>query len=130
VFTITKEFSACCSHRLTKVPDGHPCARVHGHNYIVELVLAAENLDARGFVADYRDLDTFKTWLDANLDHRDLNAVGPLAFGIPEFEPTAENLAEAIYTLIVGSWLKTSFGHALVAVRVRETPKTCAEYRP
>jgi 6-pyruvoyltetrahydropterin/6-carboxytetrahydropterin synthase len=131
MYTISKTFAACCSHILTKVPPGHPCGRLHGHNYEFELVLAGSSLDRRGFVTDYRDLDGFKKWIDEKLDHRHLNEALPLAVkdvlddeGLTEIEPTAELLAWAIYR----RWLP--FYSGLVAVRVRETPKTCAEYRP
>lgn len=124
-YTISKEFSACCSHVLTKVPPGHPCGRLHGHNYTFTFVLEAGLLDPRGFVVDYRELDVVKRWIDEFLDHRHLNeAVGAVgAFG-RAFEPTAELLAEALFR----KW-SVLFPH-LCAVRVSETPKTLAEYRP
>jgi 6-pyruvoyltetrahydropterin/6-carboxytetrahydropterin synthase len=75
VFTITKEFHFSASHVLDQLPAWHPCARMHGHNYIVVLELSAEDdaLIPPGFVRDYRDLDAFKKWMDDTLDHRHLN---------------------------------------------------------
>jgi 6-pyruvoyltetrahydropterin/6-carboxytetrahydropterin synthase len=137
MYTISKTFSACCSHVLTKVPPGHPCGRLHGHNYEFELVLQAPSLDERGFVTDYRDLDLFKRWIDEKLDHRHLNdalpkAIGAAVYAEPpyDFEPTAENLAKALFDHVADPEQGFAGGQYLVAVRVRETPKTCAEYRP
>ncbi|WP_189267921.1 6-pyruvoyl trahydropterin synthase family protein, partial [Streptomyces fuscichromogenes] len=59
MFTITKEFHFSASHVLDQLPSWHPCARMHGHNYIVVLELSAADdaLTPPGFVRDYRDLD-------------------------------------------------------------------------
>jgi 6-pyruvoyltetrahydropterin/6-carboxytetrahydropterin synthase len=119
MYRVTKQFAFSASHQLTHLPPGHPCARLHGHNYVVELELAAEALDPNGFVLDFKDLDAVKRWIDGTLDHRHLNAVlgdGQLT--------TSERLAQFIYD----EWV-TAYP-LLVAVRVRETDKTCAEYRP
>ena len=125
MYEIAKEFGLSASHILTKVPPGHPCGRLHGHNYVLEFVLRSGSLDARGFVVDYRDLDGVKRWIDEHLDHRNLNeaVAAPEAFGIA-FEPTAEMLARFLYEKWVVLFPQ------LVAVRVRETPRTVAEYRP
>jgi 6-pyruvoyltetrahydropterin/6-carboxytetrahydropterin synthase len=120
MLTISKEFGFSASHILDSLPSWHPCARLHGHNYVVILELSAREADLTpdGFVRDFRDLDDFKKWLDEKVDHRHLNDVmGPVP-------PTSENLAIWIH----GTW------HArypeLAAVRVSETPKTWAVFRP
>lgn len=124
MYRISKEFHFSASHVLTKVPPGHPCGRVHGHNYVVEFELEDAALDARGFVLDYRELDDVKAWIDTMLDHRHLNEALPLAFSLPGFEPTAEMICRGLFE----RW--SPFIPQLVAIRVRETEKTCAEYRP
>ncbi len=117
MYTIIKQFSFSASHVLENLPEGHPCARLHGHNYVVELVLEGLELDESGFVRDYRDLAPFKTFIDEKLDHRHLNDImdGPTS---------AENLARFLYEFAHGLWPEVT------AVRVSETPKTWAEYRP
>lgn len=128
-YTISKKFTFSASHQLSGLADDHPCARLHGHNYTVELVLARNTLDAVGFVYDYRALDRFKVWLDGTFDHRHLNDV-------MGSNPTAECIgiriareAESILRLPFTETL--SPGQAsIVAVRVYETDKTCAEVRP
>jgi 6-pyruvoyltetrahydropterin/6-carboxytetrahydropterin synthase len=118
---ITKEFHFSASHRLDSLPEGHPCGRLHGHNYVVELELSAdpEDLTEAGFVRDYRDLDEFKRWVDAEVDHRHLNDLLPAGRN-----PSAENMAIWLYQRWCPRFPQLS------AVRVSETAKTWARYRP
>jgi 6-pyruvoyltetrahydropterin/6-carboxytetrahydropterin synthase len=93
------------------------CARLHGHNYLVEIVLASAELNEYGFVRDYGELKPFKNFIDDKLDHRHLNDIMP---GIT----SAENVARWLFEFASGIWPE------VVAVRVSETPKTWAEYQP
>lgn len=121
-FTIAKRFAFSASHALTAVPEGHKCRRLHGHNYEVEVICASAELDERAMVVDYFDLDPVKRFIDETLDHRHLNDVVP-------GEPTAERLAWWIFESLEGV-LDPAVRSRLVAIRVHETPKTWAEYRP
>src|SRR5262245_8336175 len=85
-FRISKDFTFAASHQLTTLPRGHKCARMHGHNYRVRVVLGGA-LDEQGMVLDYAALDPLRRYLDDDLDHRHLNEV----LGLPS--PTAELLA-------------------------------------
>ncbi|WP_378733276.1 6-pyruvoyl tetrahydropterin synthase family protein [Nocardia brasiliensis] len=120
MLTICKEFHFSASHRLAHLPDGHQCSRLHGHNYMIEIELStgADELTEAGFVRDYGDLGEFKKWIDDILDHRHLNDV------LPGMNSSAENIARWVYD----SWISQI--PELSAVRVSETPKTWAEYRP
>jgi len=117
MFTITKEFHFSASHQLAHLPTEHQCARLHGHNYIVVVELSAAELDADGFVRDYHDLAALKTHIDREFDHRHLNDV----LTVP---PTAEQMARYFFDWSRARWPEVT------AVRVSETPKTWAEYRP
>ncbi|WP_404926501.1 6-carboxytetrahydropterin synthase QueD [Mesorhizobium sp. ORM16] len=118
MFRITKEFHFSASHQLTSLPPEHQCARLHGHNYIVEVELSATELNAHGFVRDYHDLAPLKRYIDESLDHRHLNDA------LAHEQVTAEYLARHFY-----EWCKARLPET-AAVRVSETPKTWAEYRP
>ena len=72
---IGKRFSFSASHIIGGLPDDHPCARLHGHNYEVEVSLQSPALDTAGFVRDFRELSALKDFIDATLDHRHLNDV-------------------------------------------------------
>lgn len=116
MYRIAKEFQFSASHNLTTLPDGHPCRRVHGHNYKIEVELVSAELNEHGFVREYRDLDALKAYIDECFDHRHLNDVLDM--------PTSEVLAKHFY-----DWCKERW-HEVAAVRVSETPKIWAEYRP
>ena len=117
-YRIAKRFEFSASHQLSHLPDGHQCARLHGHNYAVELILEAEYLGSEGFVLDYGQLAPFKEYIDHTFDHRHLNDV----LGSPELT-TAERLAEHLF------WHASRLWPQLVAaVRVSETGKTWATF--
>ncbi len=118
MYRITKEFSFSASHQLCFVPADHPCSRLHGHNYRVEIELAAQTLTPAGFVRDYLELSALRDYIDETLDHRHLNEV------LGDESVTAEQLARHLYDWAVARWPETC------ALRVSETPKTWAEYRP
>jgi 6-pyruvoyltetrahydropterin/6-carboxytetrahydropterin synthase len=117
-YTIQKQFAFSASHQLTHLPPDHQCARLHGHNYRVELVLSSDRLNGSGFIRDYGELKPFKEYIDTQFDHRHLNDVIGTAEGT-----TAENLSRHFY-----NWCKQRWAE-LVCVRVSETPSTWAEVR-
>ncbi|WP_350334137.1 6-pyruvoyl trahydropterin synthase family protein [Coralliovum pocilloporae] len=118
MYTISKQFHFSASHQLIGLPEDHPCARLHGHNYIAEVELRSEVLNSVGFVRDYRELAALKDYIDGQLDHRHLNDV------LGDDLVTAERLAKHLFDWASARWPEVS------AVRVSETPKTWAEYRP
>lgn len=122
MFTITKRFAFSASHVLEGLAEDHPCARLHGHNYEVEIVAQSLELDESGFVVDYRSFDDLKIHIDKELDHRHLNDVmsGPTS---------AEALARELHDWCV-SHLPQNVADRIVAIRISETPRTWAEYRP
>ena len=86
--TIIKSFSA--AHVLAEI--GGKCEDLHGHNFKVEVTVAASELDSTGLLIDFR---VFKKWLGEileDIDHKHLNIVSSFA-GI---NPSAENIAKYI----------------------------------
>ena len=134
MFTITKQFEFSASHVLYGLPSGHQCGRLHGHNYVVEVELQSYALDETGFVLDYGKLKPFKDYIDSTLDHRHLNDVWPA------MQPSAELMAQALYEIAVMTLAPELIARGtnwdgqpalrVSAVRVKETPKTCSEFRP
>ena len=118
MFLITKEFHFSASHQITSLPQDNQCARMHGHNYVVVVEMAAETLDEHGFVRNLHDLAPLKRYIDDELDHRHLNDVLGDAFVSTEY------VAKHFYDWCHARWPEVS------AVRVYETPKMWAEYRP
>jgi 6-pyruvoyltetrahydropterin/6-carboxytetrahydropterin synthase len=120
MYRVSKRFGFSASHVLHGLGDDHPCSRLHGHNYEIEVLAEADELDERGFVVDFRELDDVKRWIDATLDHRHLNDV-------LEGQPSAEAIARVVY-----EWCRASLPEAVaakvVAVRAWETPRAYAQY--
>lgn len=114
-YTITKEHTFSASHTLDGLAAGHPCSRLHGHNYTIRVMVEAQVLDSVGFVIDYHDLAPFLRWVDDTVDHRHLN-------DLVGFNPTAENLS-LWFTLVAREMLGLE---TTVTVAVSETPKTWA----
>ena len=79
------------AHRLPNVPDGHKCARLHGHSFRVELHVRGAVDAHTGFVMDFADIKAaFKPTYD-RLDHYYLNDIEGLS------NPTSENIARWIW---------------------------------
>jgi 6-pyruvoyltetrahydropterin/6-carboxytetrahydropterin synthase len=133
VFTVSEEVTFCYGHRLMDYVGR--CARIHGHNARVELVLGSATLDRRGFVMDFGDLEEVaKRFLDETLDHRlllrrddpvipSLAAAGEVFVALDE-NPTAEFLARFIFEAL------TQKGIPLKAIRFWETATSVATYEP
>lgn len=86
-----KEFRFEAAHRLPNVPEGHQCARLHGHSFRVELHVSGPVDDKFGWVIDFADVKSaFKPILD-RLDHYYLNEIEGLD------NPTSENIAVWIW---------------------------------
>ncbi|TAK37695.1 MAG: 6-carboxytetrahydropterin synthase QueD [Lysobacteraceae bacterium] len=88
---IYKQFSLEAAHRLPNVPQGHKCARLHGHSFRVEIRVRGEPDPHTGWVLDFADIKAAFAPLEAQLDHHYLNDVPGLE------NPTSEHLARWIW---------------------------------
>lgn len=106
---IEKTFTFEAAHRLPRVPEGHKCARLHGHSFRV-LVRVRGPVDAQmGWVVDFAELEAAWKPLYDQLDHRCLNDVEGLE------NPTSE---------LLGLWILERFsvpGTRVTSVYVAET---------
>jgi 6-pyruvoyltetrahydropterin/6-carboxytetrahydropterin synthase len=97
------------------------CANLHGHNYVVEVVVAGEIDPTTGYVLDLKRLSEVITRrIVEDVDHRNLNTDVPW---LKDVIPTAENLALAFWARIASELPERS----LRTVRVWETEKNWAE---
>src|SRR5690625_1865862 len=88
---VCKRFRIEAAHRLPNVPAEHKCARLHGHSFHIELVVAGPVGEESGWVIDFADIEAaFKPLYD-QLDHHYLNDVEGLE------NPTSEQLARWIW---------------------------------
>lgn len=113
---IFREFTFEAAHRLPHVPEGHKCARLHGHSYRVAVHVSGDVDPHTGWVMDFGDLKRAFEPLRDQLDHHYLNDVPGLS------NPTSEVLARWI-------WDRLSGGLPLTAVSVRETCTSGCVYR-
>jgi 6-pyruvoyltetrahydropterin/6-carboxytetrahydropterin synthase len=114
---IYKEFHFEAAHRLPNVPEGHKCARLHGHSFHVRLVVAGDAPEPAGWVMDFAELKARFKPIYEQLDHHYLN-------DIPGLEnPTSENIARWIWER-----LKPSLP-LLSQVEIRETCTSGCIYR-
>ena len=88
---IFKVFTIEAAHRLPNVPEGHKCARVHGHSFRIELQVSGEPDPHAGWVMDFAELKAVFLPLYERLDHHYLNDIEGLE------NPTSERLATWIW---------------------------------
>ena len=114
---IYKEFHFEAAHRLPNVPEGHKCARLHGHSFHVRVVLTGDVGEHSGWVMDFADVKAAFKPLHDQLDHYYLN-------DIPGLEnPTSENIARWIWERLAPVLPQLS------SVEIRETCTSGCVYR-
>ena len=114
---IWKEFGFEAAHRLPNVPEGHQCARLHGHSFRVAVHVRGPLDPTLGWVMDFAELKAAWRPLDEALDHRYLNDVAGLE------NPTSEVLARWIWARLAPTLPRLS------QVVVRETCTSGCVYR-
>lgn len=120
IYTVTTTLDFAASHII----EGHPgaCARLHGHNWKVEVEAQAYSLDEIGVAVDFKTLKAAATKVIDKLDHYHLNDIPPFN----TINPTAENVAAYLYQKI-GAQLNSE--HAKVtAVTLWETDRSRVRY--
>lgn len=114
---IYREFTFEAAHRLPNVPEGHKCARLHGHSYLAAVHVSGPVGEGTGWVQDFGDIKAAFKPLEEQLDHHYLNEVPGLE------NPTSEVLAKWIWGHLI-----THLPN-LTEVRVRETCTSGCIYR-
>lgn len=105
-----KTFTFEAAHRLPHVPEGHKCARLHGHSFRVVVTVQGPVDPVKGWVVDFADLDRAWAPLYEQLDHRLLNDVEGLE------NPTSE---------LLGAWILERFHVEGARVRSIYVAETC-----
>ena len=120
MFINTVKQTICAAHTI----EGHSgrCSRLHGHNWIIDIVVESETLDHLGIAMDFSDIKALSTPLFDELDHSFLN-------DLPYFKkhpPSSENLACYIYNSLEKIFEER--GVHLKTINVWETPEYCSTY--
>lgn len=116
IFQLKQQFQIESARFLPNLPTDHPCARVHGHSFVIVLTLHGPLDEKIGWVQDYHEINQIVTPVLNQLDHRLLNDVPGLE------NPTSELLAFWIYSRLIAILPK------LRNVTVKETSLTECTY--
>ena len=123
MYELTVESAFEAAHRIENYPG--KCARLHGHNWIVEAIVQGTELNELGILIDFKILKSELNKILDEFDHRYLNELENFS----KKNPTAENLAKEIFEKLSAS--KIFVGETkLKAVKVHESPKSCVTYFP
>ena len=114
---IFKEFGFEAAHRLPHVPEGHKCARLHGHSFRVRVHVEGPVGETTGWVCDFADITAACEPVRDALDHRYLNDIDGLD------NPTSEVLAAWIWARLAPTL------PGLSRLVVQETCTSGCEYR-
>jgi 6-pyruvoyltetrahydropterin/6-carboxytetrahydropterin synthase len=88
---IYKEFVFEAAHRLPNVPDGHRCARLHGHSWKGTIYVRGPVGKDTGWIMDYAEIRRIFDPIYQQLDHHYLNDIEGLE------NPTSEVLAKWLW---------------------------------
>jgi 6-pyruvoyltetrahydropterin/6-carboxytetrahydropterin synthase len=118
--TIIESFSA--AHVLENI--GGKCEKLHGHNFKVEVTVAALKLNPTGLLIDFRMLKKWLVEIFEDIDHKYLNTLSSFA-GI---NPSAENIAKYISEKMESETKKVFV--KVIKVKVWESENAAATYVP
>lgn len=98
------------------------CENLHGHNWKVEVTVAAQELDKAGLGIDFKILKRETNKVLDHLDHKYLNDIEPFH----EKSPSSENIARYLFEQL-GSSLNDD-KVKVARVNVWESDYACASY--
>lgn len=84
-FYVEKRMTFAAAHWL-QLPYVSPCAKVHGHEWVVKIGVKGKQLNKEGMLCDFKKI---KDCINRKYDHTTLN-------DNLTFNPTAENIAREI----------------------------------
>lgn len=113
--SVRSEFSAAHSLRGYE----GKCESLHGHNWLVELVISSPTLNKIGIASDFKKLKKIINSITDKLDHSHLNT---LSF-FKTTNPTSENIARYIYAKVKPHLKKELVSIKSVAVWENERSK-------
>ena len=108
------------AHSLRNYPGD--CARLHGHNWQVEVSVCSQVLDDNGIAVDFREIKKQTKLVIKRLDHQYLNEIQP--FDV--LNPTAENIAKYFFDEV--GLLINNEDVKVEEVLIWETPRSAVTY--
>ena len=120
MYELMIETTFSSAHQLRGYKD--KCENLHGHNWKVQVHVAAERLNEIGIAVDFHDLKRLTNEVTSSLDHAFLNNVFPFT----EINPSSENIAKWIYDSLKKK-INTDYVN-LTAITVWESETASATY--
>ncbi|MEE4355176.1 MAG: 6-carboxytetrahydropterin synthase QueD [Desulfococcaceae bacterium] len=120
VFEVYVKTHFSAAHALKDYPGD--CARLHGHNWIIEVYVRCSRLNEIGIGVDFRDIKSSVKEVLAGLDHFHLNELEAFR----DDNPTSENIARFLYKEL-GRKLNSEIIR-VSKIKVSETPGAGAFY--
>lgn len=114
-----KAFNFDAAHKLDFLPEGHPCTRLHGHSFQVEVVLNGQP-DENGMILDLGTVEEKLNHVRSELDHTYLNDIEGLE------NPTLERLTEWIWQRLDGQLS----GLSEITIRRATSREGCTYFGP
>jgi 6-pyruvoyltetrahydropterin/6-carboxytetrahydropterin synthase len=118
VLKIVTDFAS--AHSLRDYPGD--CARLHGHNWQVEVMVCSQVLNESGIAIDFREIKSQTKVVVKRLDHQYLNEIKP--FDV--LNPTAENIAKYLFDEI--GILINNQEVKVKELTIWETPRSAVTY--
>lgn len=114
---LIKTFTFEAAHHLPCFPEGHKCRRMHGHSFMVDVIVEGDLPVGQPYLIDYGDIKAVIDPIHNEIDHRCLNDIKGLE------NPTSEMIARWL-------WEKLHPALPLLAqINVHETCTSRCEYR-
>lgn len=120
MYRLTIQTSFAAAHNLLQYQGD--CENLHGHNWKVDVTVAARDLDKSGLGIDFKILKAETRRLLENLDHKYLNDL-PMFKGV---SPSSENIARYLFEEL-GQTLNNA-NVTVTLVNVWESDFACASY--
>ena len=98
------------------------CENLHGHNWRVEVVVAAKELDKAGLGIDFKILKKQTNFLLDELDHKYLNDLTPFKNN----SPSSENISRYLFERLCKTLNNENIN--VEQVNVWESENACASY--
>ena len=120
IYTLKIVTDFASAHTLRDYPGD--CARMHGHNWKVEVEVMAQELDKVGMAIDFKVIKRATRDIAGRLDHRYLNDIEPFTVQ----NPTAENIAKYFYSALSNELNNSTI--SVHSVTLWETERACVRY--
>lgn len=120
MYRLTIQTSFAAAHNLLQYQGD--CENLHGHNWKIDVTVAARELDKSGLGIDFKILKAETRRLLETLDHKYLNEL-PMFKGL---SPSSENIARYLFEEL-GQKLNTE-NVTVTMVNVWESDFACASY--